>query len=126
MTLRYAVLRIGCGQLAVGIVCALLWLFVAGTEAARAALAGAAVAFLPWLVFALAVLSRKPGAAPGAMLSAFYWGGAFKFILTAVLFAVALVFHAELFAPLITAFVAVLAVNWLALLDLSRGLSGKR
>lgn len=122
MTLRWMVSRIALGQIAVSLICVLLWLGLTGPEAARAALAGAGVAIVPWLVMAAGVLTRGPGATPGSMLRAFYLGGTLKFLLTAVLFAVALAFYTDLFTPLISTFVVVLAVHWLALPMLSRGL----
>ena len=122
MTLKRVVLRISLGQLVVTLACVLLWFALAGVDPARAALAGALVAIVPWLVMAAGVLRRGPGATPGSMLSAFYLGGALKFLLTVVLFAVALAFYRDQFTPLITTFVGVLAVHWFALPILSRGL----
>ncbi len=122
MTLRWMVSRIALGQIAVALVCVLLWLSLAGVTAAQAALVGAGVAIVPWLVMAAGVLTRGPGTTPGGMLRAFYLGGALKFFLTAVLFAVALAFYRDQFTPLISTFVAVLAVHWAALPILSRGL----
>ncbi len=122
MTLRWLVSRIALGQIAVSLICVLLWLGLAGADAAQAALAGAGVAIAPWLVMAAGLLTRGPGATPGSMLSAFYLGGALKFFLTAVLFAVALAFYRDQFTPLIGTFIAVLAVHWFALPILSRGL----
>ena len=50
------------------------------------------------------------------MLSAFARGAAFKLVLAVVLFSAAAIFLSHVYIPLITTFLATLAVNWLALL----------
>ncbi len=111
--------RIAAGQLAVAGLGALFWLAFSGGEAARAALTGGMIAFLPGLYFALRVFARGPGSTPRSMLSALYQGEAVKFILTAALFAAAMPWFATQFPALISTFIVALSVNWLALLEVS-------
>lgn len=111
--------RIAAGQLAVAGLGALFWLALSGGEAARAALAGGMIAFLPGLYFALRVFARGPGSTPRSMLSALYQGEAVKFILTAALFAAAMPWFAAQFPALISTFIVALSVHWLALLEVS-------
>lgn len=111
--------RIAAGQLGVAGLGALCWLALSGGEAARAALAGGLIAFLPGLYFALRVFSRGPGSTPRSMLSALYRGQAVKFMLTAALFAAAMPWFAAQFPALISTFIVALSVHWLALLEVS-------
>jgi len=104
------------GQSAAAALAAIVWGLFAGWEEALGALAGGGISLALTSIFALRVFAVPPDAGAGAMLSAFARGAAFKLVLAVVLFSAAAIFLSHVYIPLITTFLATLAVNWLALL----------
>ncbi len=115
MTNRSTIATVFVGQSLVTIVAAVVWLMAAGSFSGLAALAGGGIAILPGAYFAIKVFS-VPADAPLKMLAnAFYKGEALKFVITVVLFIIALQWFADNFLPLVTTYIAALLVYWLAL-----------
>ncbi len=105
------VVRLLLAQAGVGAVGAGLWLLDGGWSG-LAAVVGTAIAVIPSAYFAVHVFSKAPGTAPRQVLSALYLGEAFKLILTAALFMIALRWFSGHFLPLITTYAAVLGTYW--------------
>lgn len=105
------VLRLLLAQAGVGAAGAGLWLLDSGWSS-LAAVAGAAIAVIPSAYFAAHVFSKAPGTAPRQVLNALYLGEAFKLILTAALFMIALRWLSGHFLPLITTYAAALGTYW--------------
>ncbi len=104
------------GQLAVTVLAAALWWLCAGGQEAVGALAGGSISLVLTSLFALRVFAVSPDAGAQAMLSAFVRAEATKIVLAVVLFSAAAIFLSHVYIPLISTFLATLAVNWLALL----------
>jgi ATP synthase protein I len=104
------------GQSAATALAAFLWGLFAGRPEALGALAGGGISLVLTSIFALRVFAIAPDAGAEAMLSAFARGEAVKLVLAVVLFSAAAIFLSHVYIPLITTFLATLAVNWLALL----------
>jgi ATP synthase protein I len=90
--------------------------FWAGREQGLSALLGGLIGFLPNALFAVISGRRDPRKTAVQVVRAFYLGEIIKLFLTALLFVI--VFHLPGISPLplFIAFLAVLAVSWLALL----------
>lgn len=108
--------RIVIWQLAVGVLGAVLWGFLAGPREALAAFFGGAIGALLSLYFAIRVFMRTRGSDPQGALRAFYSAQVMKTLFAVAVFSIAAVFFADLFLPLISVFVASLSVYWFALL----------
>jgi ATP synthase protein I len=104
------------GQLAVTVLAGLLWWLGSGGREAVGALAGGGISLVLTTLFALRVFAVPPDAGAQAMLSAFMRAEATKIVLAVVLFSAAAIFLSHVYIPLISTFLATLAVNWLALL----------
>jgi ATP synthase protein I len=104
------------GQLAVTVLAAMLWWLGAGGQPAVGALAGGSISLVLTTLFALRVFAVSPDAGAQAMLSAIVRAEATKIVLAVVLFSAAAIFLSHVYIPLISTFLATLAVNWLALL----------
>ncbi|MCC5858864.1 MAG: ATP synthase subunit I [Ectothiorhodospiraceae bacterium] len=115
MTNRSTIATVFAGQSLVTVIAALAWLLAAGSGSGLAALAGGGIAILPGAYFAVKVFSVPAGAPPKQLLNAFYRGEALKFVITVVLFIIALQWFADSFLPLLTTYIAALLVYWLAL-----------
>lgn len=91
--------------------------YAAGHEsAARSALLGGLIAFLPnaYLAWRVGTAQNKTA---HEIVRRFYVGETVKLIATALLFALALHLPGVMFAPLIATFIAALMVFWLGLLQ---------
>ncbi len=111
-----AVRRIIFIQVAVAVTLALLMLFVLGLAAAVSAFAGGAIGFLSSLVYAKKMLAPL-GSEPKAVVRSHYRAEAYKLIFTALLFALVFTQFKEVHAlALFAAYVATLAVYWVALI----------
>lgn len=115
MTNRSTIATVFVGQFVVTVIAAALWLLAAGSLSGLAALAGGGIAILPGAYFAVKVFSVPPNAPPKRLVHAFYKGEALKFVITVVLFIIALQWFADDFLPLLTTYIAALLVYWLAL-----------
>jgi F0F1-type ATP synthase assembly protein I len=104
------------GQLAVTLLAAALWWLGGSGPDAVGALAGGSISLVLTSLFALRAFAVHPDAGAQAMLSAFVRAEATKLVLAVVLFSAAAIFLSHVYIPLISTFLATLAVNWLALL----------
>jgi ATP synthase protein I len=104
------------GQSVVTALMAAGWGLARGLEPAFGALIGGAISLLLTGLFAMRAFSVAPDAGAGAMLAAFARAEALKWVMAVVLFSAAAIFLSHVYVPLITTFIATLAVNWLALL----------
>lgn len=95
---------------------AVIWSLASGAEAGLGALAGGAISVLLTLYFAIKVFSPPADSEPHVLLAAFAKAEALKLVLAVVLFSAAAIFLSHVYIPLITTFMATLAVNWFALL----------
>jgi F0F1-type ATP synthase assembly protein I len=109
------VARIAMLQFLVGLLFAALWLAMQGWRHAASALCGAGIAAVLTLYAGIRTFGRA-GGDPHHNLTVFYSAQARKFLLAAVLFAVAVKLFGREFLPLITSFAAALTVYWFALL----------
>ncbi len=88
---------------------------LAGPKAGWSALVGAGIGTVVTLYFASKVFAARPGASADKVARAFFVGEVVKWVLTVVLFAVAIVALDAAFLPMIIAYMASLAAYWLAL-----------
>lgn len=115
-----AVMQIVGLQLAVAVLAALIFLGWSGTAAATSALIGGAIAVVPGAFYALRVI-RSRGASPDRVLRAHYAGEFGKLVLTFAMFAAAFAWMKNVSVlPLFAAYIATLAVYWVALLMSSK------
>lgn len=107
-------------QVAVSVVAAGLFLYFAGPVAAKSALIGGAIGFIPGAFYAIRILRSRNGS-PQRMLRAHYAGEFGKLALTAMLFGATFAWVKEVSVlPLFAAYIATLLVYWAALLMFSR------
>lgn len=90
--------------------------FLGGETAARSALLGGLVAFLPNAYFASRIGAAQHHKTAHEIVRSFYFGETVKLVATAALFALVLHVPGVSFGPLLGAFIAVLMVFWFALL----------
>ncbi|MDX1454572.1 MAG: ATP synthase subunit I [Gammaproteobacteria bacterium] len=107
--------KIVTGQLLVGIAGAAITWPLAGAKAALGAFLGGAIGALLSLYFAIRVFMRRDAESPRAMLRAFQRAEMLKFVMAAALFSLVAIYLADVWIPLMTTFVASLAVYGLAL-----------
>ena len=107
-------------QIAVTAVVAGLFMYFADLLAAKSALIGGAIAFIPGAFYAIRIF-RSRYDSPDRMLRAHYAGEFGKLALTAVLFGATFAWVKEVTVlPLFAAYIATLLVYWAALLMFSR------
>ncbi|MEW6169109.1 MAG: ATP synthase subunit I [Pseudomonadota bacterium] len=107
--------RIALLQVLIGTVSAALWAVFADARSGLAALAGGSIGALLTVYAAIKTFSVSAADARHAMMN-FYRAEVRKLILAAVLFAVAVRFFADVFAPLVITFALTLTAYWFALL----------
>lgn len=111
-----AVRRIILIQVAVAVVIALMMLVFYGLTAAVSAFAGGAIGFLTSLVYAKKMLA-PPGSDAKKIMRVHYSAEAYKLIFTVLLFSLVFTQYKEVHAlSLFVAYVATLAVYWVALI----------
>lgn len=103
-------------QAAVTLFAALVWAGLAGMTAGLAGLTGGGISVLLSLYFAIKVFSVDSASDPRGAVSAFFRAEAVKLVLAAVMFSLAAKYFSHLFLPIISTFIATLAVYWFALL----------
>jgi len=86
-----------------------------GTRAAYSAAVGGAICVLSGAYLAARMFRTQPGSSPAQVLRAFYVGEVVKVALTALLFAVTILYLDVDVLIVILAYVAALAVYWVAL-----------
>lgn len=103
-------------QAVVTLVCAGLWTLLSTVQAGMGAALGGGISVLLSLYFAIKMFSVDASADPRGAVSAFFRAEALKLVLAAVFFALAAKYLAHLFLPLMSTFIATLAVYWFALI----------
>lgn len=103
-------------QIAIGIVVAVLFLLLGNGIAAKSALIGGAIAFLPGAFYAMRIILSRHSS-PDRLLRAHYAGEFGKLGLTVLLFGATFAWMKEVSVlPLFAAYVATLLAYWAALL----------
>lgn len=97
-------LKVGAVQGAIALLGAVFAGFLAGTQAAAAALFGGATAAVPTLYFGWRVCLQRPGATPPEVLGVFYRGEWVKLALTTLFFVAGAKWFGAQFLPLILTF----------------------
>jgi ATP synthase protein I len=103
-------------QAVVTLVCAVPWAILVGATAGLGALMGGGISVVLSLYFAIKMFSVDAASDPRGAVSAFFRAEALKLVLAAVIFSLVAKFLAHLFLPLISTFIATLAVYWFALI----------
>lgn len=107
--------RIALLQALIAVICAALWAVFEGPRSGLAALAGGSISVVLTVYAAIKTFSVAASDAPHAVMN-FYRAEVRKLILAAVLFAVAVRFFADVFAPVVVTFALTLLAYWFALL----------
>ena len=95
-----------------------VWL---GKTAAYSALVGTVIAIVPNVYLARRLLRREPGATPSESLRGIYTGELLKIAFTIALFVIAIRLLDVVFLIVVASYLAMVAVNWLALLFIDVG-----
>jgi len=95
-----------------------VWL---GKTAAVSALVGTVIAIVPNFYLARRLLRRGPGATPSESLRGIYTGELLKIAFTIALFVIAIRLLDVVFLIVVASYLAMVAVNWLALLFIDVG-----
>lgn len=98
------------------IVC--VWL---GKSAGLSAVVGSVIAIVPNFYLARRLLRRGPGATPSESLRGIYTGELLKIAFTIALFVIAIRLLDVVFLIVVASYLAMVAVNWLALLFIDVG-----
>lgn len=106
-------------QLAVTALAALAAGVLAGWQAGYSALLGGAINAVASLYMAMTLFAGGLGAAPAGWFVRFLVGEAMKFVITVVLFILAIVVLKAAFLPLILAYIATFVAYWVGLLRIS-------
>lgn len=110
-------------QVVVAIAVAAMFLLFSGSESAKSALIGGAIAFIPGAFYGLRII-RSRNSSPERLLRAHYAGEFGKLMLTVLLFGGTFAWLKGISAlPLFAAYAATLLVYWLALLMFSKKLN---
>lgn len=107
--------RIALFQLLIAAVSVAIWAWFAGPRAALAALTGGGISVVLTVYTAIRTFAAPAANAKQAVMN-FYRAEVRKLILAAVLFAAAVRFFGDVFAPVVTTFALTLSVYWFALL----------
>lgn len=107
--------RIALLQILIAAVAAALWGLLADPRSGLAAFAGGSIGAVLTIYAAIKTFA-SPAADAGRAVMNFYRAEVRKLILAAVLFAVAVRFFSDVFAPVIVTFALTLPVYWFALL----------
>lgn len=110
-------------QATASVLVAFAWALGSGVEPSLAALAGGAIGFVLTAVSALRAGLAASDGRPEVMVTAFYRGMALKLVLAVVLFVIVARWHASLFVPVLTGYMATVLAYWFALLRLGRAAS---
>ena len=118
---RRTVFLVIASQLGVAIAIAIALAVAVGHQAAYSALVGALIGVIPNYHLAARLLRRERGATPEQSLRDIYVGEFIKIAFTAALFVMAIVLLDVGFMIVIATYVAMVAVNWVALLVVDLG-----
>ena len=102
-------------QLGIALVTALLFLVFSDFASAKSSLLGSFIAITTSLNFMNIVLQKRHQE-PRKILNSLYLMEAFKFLLTGVFFAVAIILVKAMFFPLIIGYIVAVFIYWLSLL----------
>ena len=102
-------------QTATGVLVAMVFSYFESIESARSSFIGSAIAVLTSLHL-LSVLLDKREKKPKSIVNTLYLLEAFKFVLTALLFVVAIILLKAIFFPLIIGYSVAIFIYWLSLL----------
>ena len=92
-----------------------------GKTVAWSAMVGAFIAIVPNFYLARRLLRREPGATPSESLRGIYTGELLKIAFTIALFVIAIRLLDVVFLIVVASYLAMVAVNWLALLFIDVG-----
>ncbi|MDD3761664.1 MAG: ATP synthase subunit I [Nevskiales bacterium] len=107
--------RIALTQLLIAVVSAALWAFFADSRSGLAAMVGGGISVILTYYTAIKTFAAPAKDAQFAVMN-FYRAEVRKLILAAVLFAAAVRFFGDVFAPVVVTFALTLTVYWFALL----------
>ncbi len=116
---RRGTLAIVALQLAVTALAALAAGVLAGWQAGSSALLGGAINAVASLYMAMTLFAGGLGVAPAGWFVRFLVGEAMKFVITVVLFILAIVVLKAAFLPLILAYIATYVAYWIGLVRIS-------
>jgi len=94
-----------------------VWIVLADAFAAKSALIGGLIGFVPNVLFSIKII-QAIGKQSRQIEKAFYWGEILKLISTAVLFGLVIIYMEISFLPMLIGFAAVLSVFWFSLLTI--------
>ncbi|MFD1008452.1 MULTISPECIES: ATP synthase subunit I [Oceanisphaera] len=102
------------GQLLLVVAVGTLFFYMQSEIAARSALIGGGIYWVPQCLFSVRVLAfNAKHATPDSVMADFYSGAGIKFGSTILLFVIALKFMEVLHAPLFTAYALALLMQWI-------------
>lgn len=103
-----------CCQLLLVVAVATLFFYLQGEAAARSALIGGGIYWVPQCLFSVRVFAfTAKHATPDSIMADFYSGAVIKFSSTILLFAIALKFMDVLHGPLFAAYITALLMQWI-------------
>ncbi|WP_417615180.1 ATP synthase subunit I [Oceanisphaera sp.] len=103
-----------CCQLLLVVAVSTLFFYIQGEAAARSALIGGGIYWVPQCLFSVRVLAfNAKQATPDSVVADFYSGAGIKFGSTILLFAVVLKYMEVAHAPLFTAYALALLMQWI-------------
>ena len=103
-----------CCQLLLVVAIATLFFYLQGEAAARSALIGGGIYWVPQCLFSARVFAFSgKHATPDSVMADFYSGAGIKFGSTILLFTIALKFMGVLHGPLFTAYITALLMQWI-------------
>lgn len=103
-----------CGQLLLVVAIGTLFFYIQGEDAARSALIGGGIYWVPQCLFSVRVFAfTDEHATPDRVMADFYSGAGIKFGSTILLFVIVLKFMEVAHAPLFTAYALALLMQWI-------------
>ncbi|ART82489.1 ATP F0F1 synthase subunit I [Oceanisphaera profunda] len=110
---QLALVSLSC-QLLLIVAVATLFFYLQGEAAARSALFGGGIYWVPQCLFSVRVFAfTAKQATPDSVMADFYSGAGIKFGSTILLFTIALKFMEVLHAPLFAAYITALLMQWI-------------
>lgn len=109
------------GQLVVAVLAVLVLAIWPGPAVAYSAMVGAVIAILPNWYLASRLARRGPGASPDEALRGIYTGELLKIAFTIALFVIAIRLLDVAFLIVVASYIAMVVVNWAALLFIDLG-----
>lgn len=113
--------RLLIGQVLAALALGLVLAAFSGTTSAYSAMVGALIAIAPNYYLAARLMRRKPGTTPSESLRGIYTGELLKIAFTIALFVIAIRLLDVVFLIVVASYLAMVAINWLALLYVDVG-----